>query len=1133
MYQPPYRRLLTWLAVAGLMAGCIAEAATGIAPAGSATVHVELDFKHRPLPRIPLPNDLATRHDSTAATGRRLNASQVAATGFERLTRQMVDELDGWGVFAPITIPFSGDIDPLEVIKRHHGDDYAFADDLLYIIDITPGSPTHGQPAALDLGNGNFPVVLERLDAFWQADPRGHTNSLVFEETDEDLNGNGVLDPGEDDDLDGVLDKPNYLPGSTTKTVAAMNLAERADALMTFYERETRTLIARPLRPLRERNTYAVVVTRRLLDTAGQPVGSPYPWINHIAQNEALSALAQVLKDGAETFGGLQLDDVAFVWTFTTGSMTWDLRAVRDGLYGHGTQKHLKDEFPPDLARLYRAWDDKPDKDWETPYTMSTETFLEVNEVMELMNMKGAHGARLAEAGKYVDFHVLGSFNSPQLMRRVDGQGNYLGYNEMTWPADVHSRKAAARSELVTFWLTVPRKEISARKDGKPVPLAIIGHGYTSSNFEVLVYHAFFARHGIACLSIDNVSHGLVLPDEYRLIAPIFLKAQGMGVLAEGLLANRSWDQDADGVEDTGADFWTAYTFHTRDNVRQTTVDYMQLIRMLRTWDGKKRWPAAAGADVDGDGEVGDIAGDFDGDGIVDVGGPDALITMTGSSLGGIMSAMVGATEPQVAAVVQLGGGAGLGDVGIRSIQGGVKEAVELRMMGPIYIGQRSEMKGEATDDLLIRTVVPHLNGDDTYEIGRVPAAVATKLVKGGSVYAENRDNGEYDCALVRPDGSFRVHLASDVVPVDVLPEALRGTKLSDAQLAKKDELQAVIDGQKKKRQRHILSFYADNVFEPGVVDPDLHRACKRKAGAQPLHVVDTFAKTIDFHYQSRPQRFAAGEPLAPLAEGLGLHRARPEIRRFLGFAQMVLDAGDPAAYAPFMRNGELTYATGETVDTHTIVWHNAGDMNVPPSTGASIARCAGLLDWQTPVAGWGGRTVNQALIDGHILEGVDKIPRYVNPAGAGVLLDPEDLSQSAALANPEVDVFTAPTGSVFGQGHDVWHLPRLNPPLHKHAIVDDSSGGKSGLFMPLVTPEGKHDPIQPGEDTDRRRKLCKAQPGADVAACDAKQFFDQGALVYEMLAYYLGSGGKRFSLDACQVDWSCGDVPAAPPSRP
>ena len=60
---------------------------------------------------------------------------------------------------------------------------------------------------------------------------------------------------------------------------------------MYFYEKETNTLILQPMEPLRERTTYAVVVTRRLLDEGGRPVGSPYPYVNHTSQTEALKNL--------------------------------------------------------------------------------------------------------------------------------------------------------------------------------------------------------------------------------------------------------------------------------------------------------------------------------------------------------------------------------------------------------------------------------------------------------------------------------------------------------------------------------------------------------------------------------------------------------------------------------------------------------------------------------------------------------------------------------------------------------------------------------------------------------------------------------------------------------------------------
>ena len=152
----------------------------------------------------------------------------------------------GW---TPITIP-SGPLS-IESIKAGHSDaDYDPSNDVLYLIDITPGSPSEGELQTLDIGEGNYPVILERNE-YWKNDPRGWTLSLFFDETDEDLdgdgildpgedlNGNGVLDPGEDlnengvldppedTDADGVLDKPNYLPGMNP---ARDDLPGRADA---------------------------------------------------------------------------------------------------------------------------------------------------------------------------------------------------------------------------------------------------------------------------------------------------------------------------------------------------------------------------------------------------------------------------------------------------------------------------------------------------------------------------------------------------------------------------------------------------------------------------------------------------------------------------------------------------------------------------------------------------------------------------------------------------------------------------------------------------------------------------------------------------------------------------------------
>ena len=156
-----------------LFCGCMSQEPEGIAPSQPADVTVKMDFFHRPLPEIPLPNDVATRFDANSATQLRLNASMLAPTDLERRVRTLIDELDGWGVFQPISIPFTGALDPQSVIDAHRDADYDLSDDVVYLINVDRDSEDFGELMHLDLGNGNYPVVLEKMDKYWENDPRG------------------------------------------------------------------------------------------------------------------------------------------------------------------------------------------------------------------------------------------------------------------------------------------------------------------------------------------------------------------------------------------------------------------------------------------------------------------------------------------------------------------------------------------------------------------------------------------------------------------------------------------------------------------------------------------------------------------------------------------------------------------------------------------------------------------------------------------------------------------------------------------------------------------------------------------------------------------------------------------------
>ncbi len=151
--------------------------------------------------------------------------------------------------------------------RRHVGDDYDFADDAVYLVNLTTGVPV-----ALDLGAGNFDYTLKKLDRYWANDTRVTERNLLFETIDETKKGAitpSTFLPGDDTDFDGALDRPNLDDpwacsgpdaicddsGSANygspACVEARRVRDRcvADHLLGGYERETDTLILRPMIP--------------------------------------------------------------------------------------------------------------------------------------------------------------------------------------------------------------------------------------------------------------------------------------------------------------------------------------------------------------------------------------------------------------------------------------------------------------------------------------------------------------------------------------------------------------------------------------------------------------------------------------------------------------------------------------------------------------------------------------------------------------------------------------------------------------------------------------------------------------------------------------------------------------------
>lgn len=1102
----------------GLLSAC--SEAEGLLPATPADVTVKLDFEHRPLPDIPLPNDLATRWDPESRTGKRINASMVAPTEIERRTRRLIDGLDGWGVYQPITVPFTGPIDPLSVLERHDEPDYDPTNDAIYLINIDRDSPEFGEVQTLDVGNGNYPVVLERRDRYGSNDPRGWSLSIMFDEEDEDLNGNGQLDPGvdangngridpgetppEDSDADGVLDQPNYLPGHDP---AHDDLAARADALMTFYERETNTLIVSPMTPLQEKTTYAVVVTRRILDTEGNPVGSPYAYINHGAQTEDLAPLLEVLPDY------LDPEEIAFTFAYTTESITDDWIAAREGLYGLGPQAHLADEFPADLQELLpmRSTGEGEAFEGRSPLLLHHEDWramlpLLIGAFTGELDFFSQQQIAMIDSQDYIDFHSMGVLESPQLFDRFDEDGQRLSLDAQVWPTTLDTEPVRPRAESIPFWLSVPRKEVSVRGEGKQAPLVILGHGYTSNRAgEMIGFGGFLAMYGMAVISIDNVSHGLPIDEGTAEDARGLLGPAGLEPTLDALTMGRAEDLDGDGLVDSGADFWTAYLFHMRDMVRQSALDYMQLIRIVRSWDGTKRWAF----DVNGDGQP-DLAGDFDGDGVVDV-GAESPIYVVGASLGGIMATTLGGVEPEVDGIIPIAGGGRITDIGNRSLQGGVPQAVFWRVMGPLFV---ADVYADGHTELA--TEVVELNDDRRFPITTLSncpdgAAACDEAERDPELatqawdtfYGLNLDNGEVDCGYFLPtdDGGDVVARARVALPSDL------GDRIE-------------------------LRIYRGPVLQTGSTE------CELVDEPGEPQIITMMEPPLDD--EGAPQTIDGlpieGGELRALAEGYGLHRTRPELRRFMSLAQLVVDPTDPGVLARHLAAQPLVYPRkGDETGAGFLFVTSIGDMNVPASSGVTVGRAAGVIDFLNPDPRY-GVPPNQVLLDTYTAEAVNVLGRV--PYGSTPETDElrELLGLDSSLGS-HIDVEN------FSGGNDIWgeDMERLEPGLGL-VMREDVNGvplpGYSGAIFPMAVPEGQHGFALPGQMTDWALEICRQTESPTAAACQPDavvgQTYDVGWAMFHMFGAWVQAGGQIDPLEwtRCWSKDACENIAPTPEQR-
>ncbi len=970
------------LTLTGVLGACSIDAVpSGLraTPSGDGPT-VLFDVEHRPLPKIPFPNDIATFADPSSRTGRRLNVSMIAPTGMEKSARDGFSEMEGWGTFAPISVSFAPSahhdpqhaaLDLQDIHRRMQEDGYEFANDCVYVINLTTGVPV-----ILDMGHGNFPATIAEPGNYYPNDPRRDEQNILFETAEE---GAGVTQykPSLDTDFDGVLDHPNTLGGTSG--------VQGVDNLMTWYERETDSLILRPLIPMEEKTEYAVILTDRLKGENGEPVRSPFPFIHHPEQKDAIARVRDILGDRSRAnyygdIAGSGLEHVAFAWSFTTQPVYEDMRLLRDGLYGKGPFARLGASFPA-KSSAFRAVglardpaDESPGSSSDprcklvqgTPYIVKKKDAAEAIHVLlqRVLPFSVAEAKALEDSLDNVDHLVIGTFASPYFLGDPERESTDGHFH-----LDFRTGEGNVVPDAVHFWLAVPK---ATPGHGQPFPTVVWAHGTGNNDAEIIVRAGYFARHGIATFGIDLPGHGLVADRGLEMLAEALLRNTCMVPWTTGIISGRARDLNGDGVPDSGGLYWSAHLFHTRDTLRQSVVDELQATRVLRAFD------QPGDQDFNGDGSP-DKMGDFDGDGVADVGGATSLIYTSGNSLGGVLAQMHGALDPNVTASAPISGAGGATDTAGRSDLA-ANWTIE-QLITPLVVAMpSSDLANDVTNatacgpsERSVRFVINDLTNTRQIEVACLSSA---ELSKGMTVVLTNTRNQERRCARTGDDGRFRLPIPANI-----------GDHL-DIQLFTAADA--------------VDSYGTCNVLPDALANQVGRRIKTWEQAAKSYKSVgdDSKACPPDTSCQQfRDQFYAVGDPLCAPQEGFGLYRQSHQFRELFALTQAALDVGDPVNFAPYFMLKPLPGIDGVNVGPHALLAsYTVGDPTVPIGTGYAFARAAGAVPFLPPSAAirfpeyaayatppslfstWGGKTPNELLIESHAAEGVARLERA--PAG-------------------------------------------------------------------------------------------------------------------------------------------------------
>lgn len=376
------------------------------------------------------------------------------------------------------------------------------------------------------------------------------------------------------------------------------------------WDPATRTLAFESDELLNQHSRYVLVVTDGVLDSSGKKIKSDgFGKIFGVGQDRATSDYRGELRDAIRGVRAGQHNVVA-ASLFTTQSITADLHKIKGQIkqstpapanFMVGNGGTVRAVFP--VAGVTDVLFSRQ--------STTAPTFVTAPLPKAALNLVPGAVGQIA----------YGKFSSPNYQTA----GRYIPAT-----STLSGQPQPQGSHELMFQLFTP----AGPKPAGGWPVAIFGHGFGSHMYGApWVVASVFASQGIATMAINVVGHGGgsqgYLTVTQPAAAPVVINAGGRGI-----------DQDGNGIIE-GTEGVNAAPpraiIGSRDGLRQTVVDLMQLVRQV------------------------EVGMDIDGDGTADLNAQ--RIYYTGQSFGGIYGTIVLGIEPNIKAGVPNVPGGSINDI--------------------------------------------------------------------------------------------------------------------------------------------------------------------------------------------------------------------------------------------------------------------------------------------------------------------------------------------------------------------------------------------------------------------------------------------------------------------------------------